>query len=286
MLNAFLILLLFLAMQLIGTLGATLWYATDAQLTIDAALFAQPLPSSVKLVAFGMSMLLTIAVLWTARLVRRRLKPQLPLSAPRQRVWRGTGWLIMGFWFAEKFVTLCCELLAIPNLYAAEFEGMLAYPWLMLAVVCLVGPVAEEFVFREGILRQLHLWQSNKFWAVVLSALCFGVVHINPAQVFSATLLGALLGWVYVRTGDARQSIVLHIINNLTAFALGYAATHWGWPDTLQGLLLLPLPTLPWWGNLVVFSCAGLVLGGIALYALCRWSRVADPMPDRDYFEH
>lgn len=284
MLYALLSLAIFITMQLLGEMGARLYCATNAQLEIDAERLTALPPTEVRLVSFMISLLLTIGILWATKLIRQPLVPRLPLSQPRRLVWRGSGWLILGYVLTEKCVTLSIEMLGVPNLLQAEFEAMMAYPLLMVVALCLIGPLAEELVFREGILRHLHVWRANKWWAVVLSALCFGLVHINPAQIVSATLLGLLLGWVYVRTGDVRLSVALHILNNLFAFALGYAVLHWGWPDTLQAMLSLPLPPLPWWGDVLYLSGMLLLLSSGALYALYRWTKVATPMPEREYF--
>jgi membrane protease YdiL (CAAX protease family) len=89
-------------------------------------------------------------------------------------------------------------------------------------VVGILVPVAEEMVFRGAILRKLlELFHSRMYWwAIVLSALLFGVVHGNMAQGLHAFLLGLLLGWMYWRTNSIVPGIVLHWINNTVAFVL------------------------------------------------------------------
>lgn len=89
-------------------------------------------------------------------------------------------------------------------------------------VVGILVPVAEEMVFRGAILRKLlEIFHSGMYWwAIVLSALLFGVVHGNMAQGLHAFLLGLLLGWMYWRTNSIVPGIVLHWINNTVAFVL------------------------------------------------------------------
>lgn len=95
------------------------------------------------------------------------------------------------------------------------------HPWGWIAVGVLV-PIAEEMVFRGAILRTLlnlcgHRW---RWGAIVLSALLFGVVHGNMAQMLNATLMGCLLGWLYYRSGSIAPGIVFHIVNNSVAVLL------------------------------------------------------------------
>lgn len=95
------------------------------------------------------------------------------------------------------------------------------HPWGWIAVGVLV-PIAEEMVFRGAILRTLlnlcgHRW---RWGAIVLSALLFGVVHGNMAQLLNATLMGCLLGWLYYRSGSIAPGIVFHIVNNSVAVLL------------------------------------------------------------------
>ena len=98
---------------------------------------------------------------------------------------------------------------------------LVTHPWGWIAVGVLV-PIAEEMVFRGAILRTLlnlcgHRW---RWGAIVLSALLFGVVHGNMAQMLNATLMGCLLGWLYYRSGSIAPGIVFHIVNNSVAVLL------------------------------------------------------------------
>lgn len=285
MLKAFALLALFLGIQTTCSTAALLWLNRHDLAHCDPSIIIQPEHTLTLLLSTLLSFVLTLVVVWASGLVRRRLVPQQPRHVPVRRVWRGTGWLVLG-WLPLAFViTLCAELLGLHDTATPLFEQMLSHPLLAIATLCVVGPVAEELVFREGILRQLHLWRSNKFWAILISALVFGIVHFNPVQTFAATLLGLLLGWVYVRTGDARQPIVLHMLNNGLSVALMFATKYFALPDTMQATLRLALPPLPLWQEVAMLSAILLSLALASLYALHRWSRVVEPMPERAYFE-
>ena len=92
-----------------------------------------------------------------------------------------------------------------------------AFAWLTL---CLVGPLVEELIFREGIARQLRSLGMRTFWAALLSAAVFGVAHGNLAQAIPAIILGTALGLYYFRTNDLRLCLTAHVLNNTLAFIL------------------------------------------------------------------
>ena len=111
--------------------------------------------------------------------------------------------------------------IAMPEQTVALFENIMKEPLGYLVIGILV-PVAEEVVFRGGILRVLlALFSRNMHWiAIVISALIFGAVHMNLAQGIHAFVIGLLLGWMYYRTRSIFPGIVLHWINNSVAYVM------------------------------------------------------------------
>ncbi|MBP5663640.1 MAG: CPBP family intramembrane metalloprotease [Bacteroidales bacterium] len=55
---------------------------------------------------------------------------------------------------------------------------------------------------------------------IVISALIFGLIHMNPVQMVYGSLYGLLLGWLFWRTGSLLPGIVIHIANNTVAMSL------------------------------------------------------------------
>lgn len=111
------------------------------------------------------------------------------------------------------------EFLQVPDLVGAIIQDMITDPWGVLAI-SVVGPIGEEVLFRGAALQKL----MDKGWsptaAIWISSLLFGIAHMNPVQIIYATVLGLLLGWVYVRTKSLLPCIGLHIFNNLTSVVL------------------------------------------------------------------
>lgn len=104
------------------------------------------------------------------------------------------------------------SIIDLPNLMEDEFVDMSNNVWGVLAIV-VIGPFTEEFLFRGAILGGL-LKKIDPKYAILISALIFGVVHFNPAQIVFAFLVGLVLGYVYYSTGSLLLPILIHIIVN------------------------------------------------------------------------
>lgn len=124
-------------------------------------------------------------------------------------------------------VNLFNELINLPDIMSDTFYALSLSP-LALGALALVGPIAEEFCFRYGI--EGSLLESRRFsdgrrtmpvWAaVVVSAALFGLIHVNPAQIFGAFFFGLYFGALYAATGSLWPSLLCHILNNAIAVVL------------------------------------------------------------------
>lgn len=114
----------------------------------------------------------------------------------------------MGAW-----TNLLTELLRLPDYNAGVVREMMSRPVGVVSIV-LLAPVAEELLFRGAVQRHLAAVWHHPAGAVCASALIFGLVHANPAQMPFAALMGLVLGWVYHRTGSLLLCIVMHMVNN------------------------------------------------------------------------
>ena len=83
------------------------------------------------------------------------------------------------------------------------FESVKTNP-LCLLLLCFVGPLGEELVFREGIMRQLLVSRHSPIVAAVGSSLMFALFHGNLAQGVPAFLSGIMLGYLFLQSGDIR----------------------------------------------------------------------------------
>ena len=141
------------------------------------------------------------------------------------------------------------ELLLKPFAFVSEIQ-MQMFDAMKSNILCfllltIVGPLIEELIFREGILRQLvHHHHVNPFLAVLVSALAFGIVHFNLAQGVPAFLLGLLLGGLYLLTDDIRLCFVAHVVNNFMALLYLHVPDMSNWQNHLSTPMLVGVGSL------------------------------------------
>ena len=84
----------------------------------------------------------------------------------------------------------------------------------MLVLLAGVLPaVAEEALFRGWVFRGLRS-EMTGLSAVVLSAVIFGVFHMEPERIAFTTALGLGLGFLALRSGSLWPGIVAHALHN------------------------------------------------------------------------
>ena len=98
-------------------------------------------------------------------------------------------------------------------------DSTLGYIFLFLAVV-IVAPIGEEIVFRGFLQRFLENYWGDITRAVLITSLFFAMIHFNPFWTIQIYLLGVILGFLAWNTKSVIPSILLHIINNGSAFIL------------------------------------------------------------------
>lgn len=95
--------------------------------------------------------------------------------------------------------------------------------WTILALV-IFAPVFEELICRGLVLGSLRSrYGVTVAWLV--SSFFFGVLHGQPVQVISATVIGLVLGYVYLATDSLWSVMILHALNNAVAY-LAMATGH------------------------------------------------------------
>ena len=106
-----------------------------------------------------------------------------------------------------------------------ESIGLYPLP-LQLLLAGLIAPAAEELLFRRLLLRRLRPYGER--FALVASALCFGLFHGNLNQFFYAFLLGLVLAELALSTGCLWQAVLLHaLVTSFPSSGAGWAARWW-----------------------------------------------------------
>ena len=165
------------------------------------------------LIAMGVTaiILLTVAEVWLTLGSITHLRAQWQVDKLAIGIVLGLGItaasaLVYGIWpayrqSADVYLSLVLRPLTYPDII-----------WLGL-----LPGLSEEFLFRGVMLPALGL----DFTGLILSSLCFGVLHLSGSNqwpyVIWATLVGLALGYSALATGNLLVPILAHILTNLVS---------------------------------------------------------------------
>ena len=149
---------------------------------------------------------------------------------------RGASWKSLGFqdeapWTGLRLAGLTWVIIVPPLLTLAAFLDHFVKPYshpvvdflqadrtawavgLVIVTAVVAAPIAEEFFFR----RVLQGWLETRLgdWAVVVSAVCFGIAHLGHGLGWIPLIgFGLAAGYLARRRGTILPSIVLHALFN------------------------------------------------------------------------
>ena len=124
----------------------------------------------------------------------------------------------------------------------------------MFLYASIIGPIAEELIWRGFLFRALHKY--GKTTAVVVTSVLFGLMHGNIPQTISATMFGLLLGYITAEY-SIKWSMALHIFHNSVLCSIQLFMSN---ADVFTALYLLVL---------LVFAIIGVVL------VICKRKNIA-----------
>lgn len=144
--------------------------------------------------------------------------------------------------------------------------------WLRILIMVILAPIIEEYIFRKQLIDRMNVYGEGL--AVVTSALMFGLFHGNLSQLFYASALGLVFGYVYLKTGRLRYSVGLHMLINFLGSVLAPALLSGIDLTTLDGADLtdpaawtaISAQLLPF--AVYVLGMIGLVLAGLVLFCV------------------
>ena len=153
-----------------------------------------------------------------------------PAEALRVNTGFGKKWSVVGsclfLGLSGQFViTVVLGMIPFPESWIKMLEKnsdmIISSPVLTQVVaVAIVAPLAEEIIFRGCIQRTLGEGMP-KWLAIFLASLVFGLMHATPISIIYATVLGALMGWLFVAFDSIIPSVIFHIAFNAMSMLVG-----------------------------------------------------------------
>ena len=117
------------------------------------------------------------------------------------------------------------------SLFGYQFsssETMTSYPFWLLIVnlifTAVLPGICEETAHRGLLLKGLS--PANPRVAIIISSLLFGLLHMNVEQVFYATLIGMVLGFITTISESIYPAMIIHFTNNAISVFMGYSSFH------------------------------------------------------------
>ena len=166
------------------------------------------------------------------------------------RLWPALGWSALAYVGVAVTGALAALAFSVTDqeqenvleaLGIAKGSGLVV---LAAFVVCVLAPLAEEFLFRGFVFTALRGW--GVAIAAIVSGLIFGGIHITnylgedwrlaAASIITLSTFGVILALLFWRTGSLLPCIGLHAVNNSIAFGV---MQKWSWeiPVLIAGSL-------------------------------------------------
>ena len=144
-------------------------------------------------------------------------------------------------WLSSFYPLSWLEVPPESDVFSLEGGG-LGYAVVLVANVALLGPVAEELLFRGLLVNRLA-----RKWGLSVSVLVSSLLFALPHQhVVGGFVFGLVMALLYVNTRSLLLPVVIHVLNNTLAVGVGateleiYPET----PSSVAFYLALSVPAL------------------------------------------
>lgn len=182
--------------------------------------------------ALGITLGMVIALLVIFKWLRTDLSRTILFRKGSKKMnWRTLG-LSIAFLFGAQFLfsSLAFGLDEILKVLGLSIESEIASAQganqvpMQLIYTLVLGPIAEELIFRGAIFQVLRKY--GRVFAIVASALLFGIYHGNLPQGIFAFAVGILFAYITAEY-SIYWSMLIHIFNNINTMWLNYGIEKW-----------------------------------------------------------
>ena len=165
-----------------------------------------------------------LLLLWVSRYTKIPAKELLTVDRLHYLLVLPVILLILGSNIIESEIdNIFRTFVPMSNVFVEYFNQLFDGSYGIMALITLtviVAPLVEEIIFR-GIMLKGFLQRYSVRKAILMSALIFGIAHMNPWQFISAFIWGIIAGWLYYRTRSLAPCILGHAFNNFMPFLAG-----------------------------------------------------------------
>ncbi len=189
-----------------------------------------------------------------------RLRVPAPLPIFAALCFGASTWVL-----AKAWIVLQQHWMPLDPAFLQALEQQLGWlrdtsPLVAVFLLALVPAVCEEFFFRGFVLSGVRDG-LNRYAALIIVSLAFGLFHYSAHRMVATSVLGLLLGLLVLRSASLWPAMLAHFLHN------GISILSERWPD-FRGWLeqsgmpsaLDQLPSQPWLLVASGLTCLGVVL--------------------------
>lgn len=160
-----------------------------------------------------------------------------------------------------EFLELLGYSSVLSNLVINTFWQYLFY----VLVSCITPAVCEELLFRGVIASGLK--KFGFMVALIVSSIIFTLMHGNAEQTVHQFIIGLVVGYIFLKTGNLWLSILVHFFNNFISvteyYILNLIIQNSNIGST-SGEIIVTTSTINPWLQLVIDLVVALIFAGIA----------------------
>lgn len=212
-----------LAVNLVAILVmAIIWAATKSGSTIK--IFEDPFFLHI-LQIFLSSLAFTVPFVIVYKKCKQKVADFLPLNRPKKK--RGLPLFLFGIGFcafANVAFSLIGSFLEKIGIEQSQVglenpQGIIGFLIVFISTA-IVPALVEEFACRGLVMGLLR--KFGDAFAIVASAVLFGLIHGNLGQIPFAFLVGLALGYIVIKSESLWPAVAVHFFNNLAAVVFSY----------------------------------------------------------------
>jgi len=106
--------------------------------------------------------------------------------------------------------------------FMREFFGSVPL-WAAFIIVAAMPAVCEEALHR-GFIQYTMRGIKNKWFIILIMGVIFGIFHLDPIRFLSTAIIGAVLAYIMLETGNLIIPMLYHFFNNAVSFLINMSS--------------------------------------------------------------
>lgn len=169
--------------------------------------------SLINLLTYAVTIL--AAIMYAIRKCKKLEGPDFSISFNKTKIWVFPVVIICALALVVVLERVS-DIIPMPDSVQKTFEKIFKKDFISIAIMVIAAPILEETLCRGIVLRGL-LKNYSPYKAILISAIFFSVMHLNPWQALPAFFGGLFIGWIYYKTQSVIPGMIVHATVNLSA---------------------------------------------------------------------